>query len=247
MLDDKNAQSKSIIPKNDEPTRFLTKEEMEQLEQGTFQQIKSDAENVQKKSANIKIEELSPKEAIQPENKVKRKARLKKYIKRICLTVVFIAAGVAGFCLSFSWSLHSQSEQNAKEYDVKQLEQRQQELSQQQTDLENELTRLQQEKDKLSRQHEEVTQEKSFLTEMLDKITGKDKEDKAEAEDLQTRITELEQTLHNINLQLGKLKDVENKVNDLKVIAEQELTEHRDIIETVKYQAKNIINDFLNK
>ena len=66
MLDDKNAQSKSIIPKNDEPTRFLTKEEMEQLEQGTFQQFKSDAENVQKKSANIKIEELPPKEAIQP-------------------------------------------------------------------------------------------------------------------------------------------------------------------------------------
>ena len=246
-MNDKNVRTKSTIPRNDEPTRFLTKEEMEQLEQGTFQQIKSDTETVQKKPANIKLEELSPKQEPQLERKVKLKTRLKKYIKRLCLAAVFIAAGVAGFYLSFSWSLHNQSQQNAKEYDVKQLEQRQQKLSEQQTDLENELSRLEREKDELSRQHEEVTQEKSFLAEMLDKITGKDEEDKAKAEDLQTRITELEQTLHDINLQLDDLKGVENQVKDLKMIAEQELTEHKDIIETVEIQARNIINDFLNR
>ena len=31
------------------------------------------------------------------------------------------------------------------------------------------------------------------------------------------------------------------------MIAEQELTEHKDIIETVEIQARNIINDFLNR
>lgn len=246
-MNDKNAWSKSSIPRNDEPTRFLTKEEMEQLEQGTFQDNKADikTETVEKKSANIKIEELPPKEEIQPEHKNKTKTRLKKYIKRLCLITVFIIAGIAGFYLSFSWSLHNQSEQNAKEYDVKQLEYRQQKLSEQQSDLENELARL--EKDELSKQYDDATQEKSFLVEVLDKITGKDKEDKAMAENLQTRINELEQTLYDINLQLDDLKNVETQVHDLKVVAERELAEHKDLIEIVKFQAQNIINDFLHK
>ena len=71
-MNDKNVRSKSTIPRNDEPTRFLTKEEMEQLEQGTFQQIKSDTETVQKKPANIKIEELPPKKEPQSERKGSR-------------------------------------------------------------------------------------------------------------------------------------------------------------------------------
>lgn len=221
------------------------KEEMEQLEQGTFQDKKT--KDVEKKSANIKIEELPPKKVIQSEHKIKTKTRLKKYIKRLCLIAVFIIAGVVGFYLSFSWSLHSQSEQNAKENDIKQLELRQQKLSEQQSDLENELTRLEKEKEQLSKQYGEATQEKSFLVEMLDKIMGKDEENKAVAENLQMRISKLEQILHDINLQLDGLESVETKVHDLKVIAEQELTEHKDIIDMVKFQAQNIINDFWHK
>lgn len=44
MLDDKNSWHKNDIPRNDEPTRFLTKEEMEQLEQGIFDNANSDKE-----------------------------------------------------------------------------------------------------------------------------------------------------------------------------------------------------------
>ena len=56
MLDDKNSWHKNDIPRNDEPTRFLTKEEMEQLEQGIFDNANSDKE--EKKVSNIKIEDL---------------------------------------------------------------------------------------------------------------------------------------------------------------------------------------------
>lgn len=246
MLDDKNSWHRNDIPKNDEPTRFLTKEEMEQLEQGIFENANSD--KAEKKVSNIKIEDLPKQEKIfSVKSKKPIKAKIKKYIKRLLLTVVFVAAGIAGFYLSFSWSLHNQSEQNAKEYDVKQLELRQQKLDEQEKDLEMQIAQLKQEKDELSKKHEEVSKDKSFLVELIDKFTGKDAEDRATADDLQNKITKLEQNLDDMNLQMDKLKDVKNQVDDLKVTAQKELDEHRDVIDTVKFQIKEMADDFLQK
>lgn len=245
-MDDKNSWHKNDIPKNDEPTRFLTKEEMEQLEQGIFENANSD--KAEKKASNIKIEDLPKQEKnFSVKSKKPIKAKIKKYIKRLLLTVVFVAAGIAGFYLSFSWSLHNQSEQNAKEYDVKQLELRQQKLDEQEKDLETQIAQLKQEKDELSKQHEEVSKDKSFFVELIDKFTGKDAEDKATAKDLQNKITKLEQNLDDMNSKMNDLKDVKNQVDDLKVTAQKELDEHRDVIDTVKFQIKEMADDFLQK
>ena len=246
MLDDKNSWHKNDIPRNDEPTRFLTKEEMEQLEQGIFDNANSDKE--EKKVSNIKIEDLPKQEKnFSVKSKKPIKTKIKKYIKRLLLTVVFVAAGIAGFYLSFSWSLHNQSEQNAKEYDVKQLELRQQKLDEQEKDLETQIAQLKQEKDELSKQHEEVSKDQSFFVELIDKFTGKDAEDKATAKDLLNKITKLEQNLDDIKKKMNDLKDVKNQVDDLKVTAQKELDEHRDVIDTVKFQIKEMADDFLQK
>ena len=244
MLDDKNSWHKNDIPKNDEPTRFLTKEEMEQLEQGIFENANSD--KAEKKASNIKIEDLPKQEKnFSVKSKKPIKAKIKKYIKRLLLTVVFVAAGIAGFYLSFSWSLHNQSEQNAKEYDVKQLELRQQKLDEQEKDLEMQIAQLKQEKDELSKKHEEVSKDKSFLVELIDKFTGKDAEDRATADDLQNKITKLEQNLDDMNSKMNDLKDVKNQVDDLKVTAQNKLDEHRDVVDTVKFHIRKAVDDFL--
>lgn len=243
-MDNKNSWHESDIPRNDEPTRFLTKEEMEQLEKGIFEQ--PTAEKTEKKAANIKIEDLPQKEKqTQVKNRQSGKTRLKKYIKRLCLAIIFIAAGIAGFYLSFSWSLHNQSERNAKEYDMKQLEIRQQKLDEQQQNLEEEMARLRQEKDELTKQHEEVSQEKSFLAEIIDKFTGKNAEDRAAADDLKNKISKLEQAIDEVNLQMGELKEVKNQVDDLKMTATQELEQHKDVIDDIKYQIEKIAGNFL--
>lgn len=244
MLEDKNSWHKNDIPRNDEPTRFLTKEEMEQLEQGIFENANSG--KAEKRAANIKIEDLPKQEKnFSVKSKKPIKAKIKKYVKRLFLTVVFVAAGIAGFYLSFSWSLHNQSEQNAKEYDVKQLELRQQKLDEQEKDLEMQIAQLKQEKDELSKQHEEVSKDKSFFVELVDKFTGKDAEDKATAEDLQNKITKLEQNLNDMNLKMDDLRDVKNQVDDLKVTAQNKLDEHRGVIDTVKFQVRKAVDDFL--
>ena len=235
-MDDKNSWHKNDIPRNDEPTRFLTKEEMEQLEQGIFDNANSDKE--EKKVSNIKIEDLPKQEK---NFSVKSKKPIKTKIKK----VVFVAAGIAGFYLSFSWSLHNQSEQNAKEYDVKQLELRQQKLDEQEKDLETQIAQLKQEKDELSKQHEEVSKDKSFFVELIDKFTGKDAEDKATAKDLQNKITKLEQNLDDMNSKMNDLKDVKNQVDDLKVTAQNKLDEHRDVVDTVKFHIRKAVDDFL--
>ena len=97
MLDDKNSWHKNDIPRNDEPTRFLTKEEMEQLEQGIFDNANSDKE--EKKVSNIKIEDLPKQEKnFSVKSKKPIKTKIKKYIKRLLLT--------GGICRSwYSWFL----------------------------------------------------------------------------------------------------------------------------------------------
>ena len=98
-----------------------------------------------------------------------------------------------------------------REYDVKQLELRQQKLDEQEKDLETQIAQLKQEKDELSKQHEEVSKDKSFFVELIDKFTGKDAEDKATAKDLQNKITKLEQNLDDMNSKMNDLKDVKIK------------------------------------
>ena len=69
MLDNKESFNKVGISRNDEPTRFLTEEEMEQLEQARFN-YETKVENMPKttveKNNKIKIEDIAP----EIENKV---------------------------------------------------------------------------------------------------------------------------------------------------------------------------------
>ena len=132
-----------------------------------------------------------------------------------------------------------------REYDVKQLELRQQKLDEQEKDLETQIAQLKQEKDELSKQHEEVSKDKSFFVELIDKFTGKDAEDKATAKDLQNKITKLEQNLDDMNSKMNDLKDVKNQVDDLKVTAQNKLDEHRDVVDTVKFHIRKAVDDFL--
>ena len=63
MLDNKESFNKVGISRNDEPTRFLTEEEMEQLEQARFNyetKVENTPKTTVEKNNKIKIEDIAP-------------------------------------------------------------------------------------------------------------------------------------------------------------------------------------------
>ena len=62
MLDNKESFNKVGISRNDEPTRFLTEEEMEQLEQARFNyetKVENTPKTTVEKNNKIKIEDIA--------------------------------------------------------------------------------------------------------------------------------------------------------------------------------------------
>lgn len=111
MLDNKESFNKVGISRNDEPTRFLTEEEMEQLEQARFNyetKIENTPKTTVEKNNKIKIEDIAPetKTKLTISQKTKNVAQtVKNVVRKILIVASFVIVAILGFYLAFSWNM----------------------------------------------------------------------------------------------------------------------------------------------
>ena len=111
MLDNKESFNKVGISRNDEPTRFLTEEEMEQLEQVRFNyetKVENTPKTTVEKNNKIKIEDIAPetKTKLTISQKTKNVAQtVKNAVRKILIVASFVIVAILGFYLAFSWNM----------------------------------------------------------------------------------------------------------------------------------------------
>lgn len=111
MLDNKESFNKVGISRNDEPTRFLTEEEMEQLEQARFNyetKVENTPKTTVEKNNKIKIEDIAPetKTKLTISQKTKNVAQtVKNVVIKILIVASFVIVAILGFYLAFSWNM----------------------------------------------------------------------------------------------------------------------------------------------
>lgn len=111
MLDNKEPFNKVGISRNDEPTRFLTEEEMEQLEQARFNyetKVENTPKTTVEKNNKIKIEDIAPetKTKLTISQKTKNVAQtVKNVVRKILIVASFVIVAILGFYLAFSWNM----------------------------------------------------------------------------------------------------------------------------------------------
>lgn len=111
MLDNKESFNKVGISRNDEPTRFLTEEEMEQLEQARFNyeaKVENTPKTMVEKNNKIKIEDIAPetKTKLTISQKTKNVAQtVKNAVRKILIVASFVIVAILGFYLAFSWNM----------------------------------------------------------------------------------------------------------------------------------------------
>lgn len=110
-MDNKESFNKVGIARNDEPTRFLTEEEMAQLEQARFYyetKVENTAKTTGEKNNKIKIEDITPKKKVKLTISQKAKnveETIKNIIKKILIVASFVIVAILGFYLAFSWNM----------------------------------------------------------------------------------------------------------------------------------------------
>lgn len=111
MLDNKESFNKVGISRNDEPTRFLTEEEMEQLEQARFNyetKVENTPKTTVEKNNKIKIEDIAPetKTKLTISQKTKNVAQtVKNVVRKILIVASFVIVAILGFYLAFYWNM----------------------------------------------------------------------------------------------------------------------------------------------
>jgi hypothetical protein len=111
LLDNKESFNKVGISRNDEPTRFLTEEEMEQLEQARFNyetKVENTPKTTVEKNNKIKIEDIAPetKTKLTIYQKTKNVAQtVKNVVRKILIVASFVIVAILGFYLAFSWNM----------------------------------------------------------------------------------------------------------------------------------------------
>lgn len=111
MLDNKESFNKVGISRNDEPTRFLTEEEMEQLEQARFNyetKVENTPKTTVEKNNKIKIEDIASetKTKLTISQKTKNVAQtVKNVVRKILIVASFVIVAILGFYLAFSWNM----------------------------------------------------------------------------------------------------------------------------------------------
>ena len=110
-MDNKESFNKVGISRNDEPTRFLTEEEMEQLEQARFNyeaKVENTPKTTVEKNIKIKIEDIAPetKTKLTISQKTKNVAQtVKNAVRKILIVASFVIVAILGFYLAFSWNM----------------------------------------------------------------------------------------------------------------------------------------------
>lgn len=111
MLNNKESFNKVGISRNDEPTRFLTEEEMEQLEQARFNyetKVENTPKSTVEKNNKIKIEDIAPetKTKLTIFQKTRNVAQtVKNVVRKILIVASFVIVAILGFYLAFSWNM----------------------------------------------------------------------------------------------------------------------------------------------
>ena len=104
MLDNKESFNKVGISRNDEPTRFLTEEEMEQLEQARFNyetKVENTPKTTVEKNNKIKIEDIAP----ETKTKLTISQKTKNVVRKILIVASVVIVAILGFYLAFSWNM----------------------------------------------------------------------------------------------------------------------------------------------
>lgn len=104
MLDNKESFNEVGISRNDEPTRFLTEEEMEQLEQARFNyetKVENTPKTTVEKNNKIKIEDIAP----ETKTKLTISQKTKNVVRKILIVASFVIVAILGFYLAFSWNM----------------------------------------------------------------------------------------------------------------------------------------------
>lgn len=126
MLDNKESFNKVGISRNDEPTRFLTEEEMEQLEQARFNyetKVENTPKSTVEKNNKIKIEDIAPetKTKLTIFQKTRNVAQtIKNVVRKILIVASFVIVAILGFYLAFSWNMPIDRDDNIVKTEVRQ-------------------------------------------------------------------------------------------------------------------------------
>lgn len=119
MLDNKESFNKVGISRNDEPTRFLTEEEMEQLEQARFNyetKVENTPKTTVEKNNKIKIEDIAP----ETKTKLTISQKTKNVVRKILIVASFVIVAILGFYLAFSWNMPIDRDDDIVKTEVKQ-------------------------------------------------------------------------------------------------------------------------------
>ena len=222
------------ITRNDEPTRFLTKEEMEQLDQRinniNINQETTTDDNVQggyvdnklktkeekkAKSNKIKIEDVSPAVYSEPKkNKVnKLGCKLKNIIKKFFIILSFIIVAILGFYLAYTWNTPINKDEQSSSV-IEKIDVNDNQDLDKQTDKD------------------------------LNKI---DKNLDDEVNDFEQKLNHAKEIINEADVKLEKIDEATQKVKEMKESMQDVVDEHKLDIEKIEYEVNLLINNILEK
>jgi len=215
LLDNKDSFNRVGIARNDEPTRFLTEEEMEQLEQARFN-YENKTEDTVEKNNKIKIEDIAPKKKSKSSVWKKTQSfgeKLKNIVKKICIVASFVIVAILGFYLAFSWNMPiDRDKDKVVKNDI-----------QQQTQIKDD------------------GQDSDFknLNNKLDSTIDE------ETNTFTKKINHAKQIVSDLDENINKDGSLKEKVIEVKTSAQGFVEDHGDELDILKYNLENLIDKIL--
>lgn len=215
MLDNKDSFNRVGIARNDEPTRFLTEEEMKQLEQARFN-YENKTEDTVEKNNKIKIEDIAPKKKSKSSVWKKTQSfgeKLKNIVKKICIVASFVIVAILGFYLAFSWNMPIDRD---KDKVVK-------------NDIQQQI------------QIKDDGQDSDFknLNNKLDSTIDE------ETNTFTKKINHAKQIVSDLDENINKDGSLKEKVVEVKTSAQGFVEDHGDELDILKYNLENLIDKIL--
>lgn len=214
-MDNKDSFNRVGIARNDEPTRFLTEEEMEQLEQARFN-YENKTEDTVEKNNKIKIEDIAPKKKSKSSGWKKTQSfgeKLKNIVKKICIVASFVIVAILGFYLAFSWNMPiDRDKDKVVKNDI-----------QQQTQIKDD------------------GQDSDFknLNNKLDSTIDE------ETNTFTKKINHAKQIVSDLDENINKDGSLKEKVVEVKTSAQGFVEDHGDELDILKYNLENLIDKIL--
>lgn len=214
-MDNKDSFNRVGIARNDEPTRFLTEEEMEQLEQARFN-YENKTEDTVEKNNKIKIEDIAPKKKSKSSVWKKTQSfgeKLKNIVKKICIVASFVIVAILGFYLAFSWNMPIDRD---KDKVVK-------------NDIQQQI------------QIKDDGQDSDFknLNNKLDSTIDE------ETNTFTKKINHAKQIVSDLDENINKDGSLKEKVVEVKTSAQGFVEDHGDELDILKYNLENLIDKIL--